>query len=182
MNSNGTPKEKFTFSDSEKVEKILSQYPDKKSATLPLLHLAQSEKAYISSSVINTVAHLVDCHPAVVMDCVSFYTMLYTKPHGRHIIQVCQTLSCSLNGADTLVDHMTGKYGIKPGERVSYYDIIKRANSLNPYIEKLTIKNENDWTDSDRDLSRVLSEMNEIDQDKFARLVKLIPPIKISFL
>ena len=116
MNSNGTPKEKFTFSDSEKVEKILSQYPDKKSATLPLLHLAQSEKAYISSSVINTVAHLVDCHPAVVMDCVSFYTMLYTKPHGRHIIQVCQTLSCSLNGADTLVDHMTGKYVIKPGE------------------------------------------------------------------
>ena len=116
MNSNGTPKEKFTFSDSEKVEKILSQYPDKKSATLPLLHLAQSEKAYISSSVINTVAHLVDCHPAVVMDCVSFYTMLYTKPHGRHIIQVCQTLSCSLNGADTLVDHMTCKYGIKPGE------------------------------------------------------------------
>jgi NADH-quinone oxidoreductase subunit E len=116
MNSNGTPKEKFTFSDSEKVEKILSQYPDKKSATLPLLHLAQSEKAYISSSVINTVAHLVDCHPAVVMDCVSFYTMLYTKPHGRHIIQVCQTLSCSLNGADTLVDHMTGKYRIKPGE------------------------------------------------------------------
>ena len=116
MNSNGTPKEKFTFSDSEKVEKILSQYPDKKSATLPLLHLAQSEKAYISSSVINTVAHLVDCHPAVVMDCVSFYTMLYTKPHGRHIIQVCQTLSCSLNGADTLVDHMMGKYGIKPGE------------------------------------------------------------------
>ncbi len=116
MNSNGTPKEKFTFSDSEKVEKILSQYPDKKSATLPLLHLAQSEKAYISSAVINTVAHLVDCHPAVVMDCVSFYTMFYTKPHGRHIIQVCQTLSCSLNGADTLVDHMTGKYGIKPGE------------------------------------------------------------------
>ncbi len=116
MNSNGTPKEKFTFSDSEKVEKILSQYPDKKSATLPLLHLAQSEKAYISSSVINTVAHLVDCHPAVVMDCVSFYTMFYTKPHGRHIIQVCQTLSCSLNGADALVDHMEDKYGIKPGE------------------------------------------------------------------
>ena len=116
MNSNGTPKEKFTFSDSEKVEKILSQYPDKKSATLPLLHLAQSEKAYISSSVINTVAHLVDCHPAVVMDCVSFYTMLYTKPQGRHIIQVCQTLSCSLNGADALVDHVTDKYGIKPGE------------------------------------------------------------------
>ena len=42
--------------------------------------------------------------------------MLYTKPHGRHIIQVCQTLSCSLNGADSIVDHLTAKCGIKPGE------------------------------------------------------------------
>ena len=88
MNSNGAPKEKFTFANMEKVENILFQYPDKRSATLPLLHLAQSEKGYISGAVINTVAGLVDCHPAVVMDCVSFYTMLYTKPQGRHIIQV----------------------------------------------------------------------------------------------
>ena len=116
MSTNGTPKEKFTFENMEKVEKILSQYPDKQSATLPLLHLAQLENRYISGAVINTVADLVDCHPAVVMDCVSFYTMLYTKPQGRHIIQVCQTLSCSLNGADALVDHVTDKYGIKPGE------------------------------------------------------------------
>ena len=116
MSSNGSSKEKFTFEHTEKVKTILSQYPDKKSATLPLLHLAQSENLYISGAVINTVADLVDCHPAVVMDCVSFYTMLYTKPQGRHIIQVCQTLSCSLNGADALVDHVTDKYGIKPGE------------------------------------------------------------------
>ena len=116
MSTNGTPKDLFTFVSTEKVKKILSQYPDKQSATLPLLHLAQLENGYISGAVINTVADLVDCHPAVVMDCVSFYTMLYTKPQGRHIIQVCQTLSCSLNGADALVDHVTDKYGIKPGE------------------------------------------------------------------
>ena len=53
MNTNGVPNEKFTFSDKEKVEKILSHYSDKKSATLPLLHLAQSEKGYISGAVIN---------------------------------------------------------------------------------------------------------------------------------
>ena len=116
MSTNGTPKEIFTFVSTKKVKKILSQYPDKQSATLPLLHLAQLENGYISGAVINTVADLVDCHPAVVMDCVSFYTMLYTKPQGRHIIQVCQTLSCSLNGADALVDQVTDTYGIKPGE------------------------------------------------------------------
>ena len=116
MNSNGKLMQGFTFVDPERVEQIFSQYPDKKSATLPLLHLAQSQHGYISNSVIDTIADLVDCHPAIVMDCVSFYTMLYTKPQGRHIIQVCQTLSCSLNGADALVDHVMDKYEIKPGE------------------------------------------------------------------
>ena len=116
MNSNGKSMQGFTFVDPKKVEQIFSQYPDKKSATLPLLHLAQSQDGYISNSVIDTIADLVDCHPAIVMDCVSFYTMLYTKPQGRHIIQVCQTLSCSLNGADSLVDHVSDKYEIEPGE------------------------------------------------------------------
>lgn len=116
MKSNGSPKEKFAFAETEKLEKIFDQYPDKKSATLPLLHLAQQQEGYITSSVINTIANLVDCHPAIVMDCVSFYTMFYTKPKGRHNIQVCQTLSCSLNGADILVDHVQEKFGIKPGQ------------------------------------------------------------------
>ena len=50
------------------------------------------------------------------MDCVSFYTMLYTKPQGQYKIQICQTLSCSLNGADGLVDHCASKLNINPGE------------------------------------------------------------------
>ena len=108
--------QKFKFTDSGKVESILSKYPDKRSATLPLLHLAQSQAGYITSSAINSIADLVDCHPAIVMDCVSFYTMFYTKAQGKYNVQVCQTLSCSLNGADKLVDHMQNKCGIKAGE------------------------------------------------------------------
>ena len=83
---------------------------------MPLLHLAQSQEGYIPTGAINDIAELVDCHPAIVMDCVSFYTMFFTKPQGRHKIQVCQTLSCSVNGADALVDHVTNKFSIKPGE------------------------------------------------------------------
>ena len=116
MTSNKITNQKFIFTDTGKVENILSKYPDKKSATLPLLHLAQSQDGYITSSAINSIADIVDCHPAIVMDCVSFYTMLYTKAQGKYKVQVCQTLSCSLNGADKLVDHMQNKCGIKAGE------------------------------------------------------------------
>ena len=108
--------EKFIFANPDKVDRIFSQYPDKKSATLSLLHLAQAQEGYISGSVIDTIADLVECHPAIVMDCVSFYSMFFTKPQGRHKIQVCQTLSCSVNGADALVDHVSNKFSIKPGE------------------------------------------------------------------
>jgi NADH-quinone oxidoreductase subunit E len=111
-----TPQEKFIFANPDKVDRIFSQYPDKKSATLSLLHLAQAQEGYISGSVIDTIADLVECHPAIVMDCVSFYSMFFTKPQGRHKIQVCQTLSCSVNGADALVDHVSNKFSIKPGE------------------------------------------------------------------
>jgi len=116
LNTMATPQEKFIFANPDKVDKIFSQYPDKKSATLSLLHLAQAQEGYISGSVIDTIADLVECHPAIVMDCVSFYSMFFTKPQGRHKIQVCQTLSCSVNGADALVDHVTNKFSIKPGE------------------------------------------------------------------
>ena len=116
MNTMATLQEKFIFSNPDKVDRIFSQYPDKKSATLSLLHLAQAQEGYISGSVIDTIADLVECHPAIVMDCVSFYSMFFTKPQGRHKIQVCQTLSCSVNGADALVDHVTNKFSIKPGE------------------------------------------------------------------
>ena len=116
MNIKNISKEDFIFKDQLKVDNILSNYPNKQSATLPLLHLAQSQEGYISASAIKTIANIVNSHPAIVMDCVSFYTMLYTKPQGKYKIQVCQTLSCSLNGADALVDHVKSKYSIKSGE------------------------------------------------------------------
>ena len=80
------------------------------------MHLAQSQEGYIPTGAINAIAELVDCHPAIVMDCISFYTMLYTKPQGQYKVQICQTLSCSLNGADGVVDHVGIKYNFKPGE------------------------------------------------------------------
>ncbi len=107
---------KFEFAKPEMVENIVSQYPDKRSAVLPLLHLAQSQEGYITVAAIETIAQIVGVTPAEIADTVSFYTMLYTKPQGKHIVQVCQTLSCSLNGADDLVDHVCDKYKINPGE------------------------------------------------------------------
>ena len=119
MSNKDIHEDSFQYTDPDKVEKIFSQYPDKRSATLPLLHLAQTQGGYITSAIINTVAKLSEIHPAEVMDCVSFYTMFYSRQQGTYKLQVCQTLSCSLNGADDIVDHITQKYGTQPGETTS---------------------------------------------------------------
>lgn len=107
---------KFKFLQLDMVDNVLSQYPDKRSAVLPLLHLAQSQEGYISAGVLETIANIVAVTSAEIASTVSFYTMFNTEPLGKYNLQVCQTLSCSLNGADELVDHISNEYKIAPGE------------------------------------------------------------------
>ena len=106
----------FTPERKERFQALLKRYPDKRSAALPALHLAQEQEGYLSGETIVALARLLGIVPAELMDTVSFYTMFHTKPRGKYLLQVCQTLSCSLVGADQLVDHLEGKYKIKVGE------------------------------------------------------------------
>ncbi len=62
------------------------------------------------------VAGAIGCTPAEVEDVVSFYTMFYTRPVGRHVLQVCRTLSCALMGAERVTEELSEALGIKPGE------------------------------------------------------------------
>lgn len=151
----------FEFEDSSRVEKILSNYPDRRSATLPLLHLAQSQTGYISRAVVEEVARTVNCHPAEIQDVVTFYSLFYTEPQGKASVQICQTLSCSLNGADDLVDHACRKLGIQPGETTADGKItLRKVECLgscgsapvvqvnNEYHEGLTLEAFNSLLDS----------------------------------
>ena len=62
------------------------------------------------------VATAIGCTPAEVEDVVSFYTMFYTRPVGRHVLQVCRTLSCALLGAERVTAELSQALGVKPGE------------------------------------------------------------------
>jgi len=82
---------KFKFLQLDMVDNVLSQYPDKRSAVLPLLHLAQSQEGYISAGVLETIANIVAVTSAEIASTVSFYTMFNTEPLGKYNLQVCQT-------------------------------------------------------------------------------------------
>jgi NADH-quinone oxidoreductase subunit E len=100
----------------KKFESIVARYPKKEAAMLPVLYLAQEEFGYLSDDAIAYVAMLMEQSPARVRGVVTFYTMLNTKPVGRHHIQVCRTLSCALAGAENITRFVTSHLGISPGE------------------------------------------------------------------
>ncbi|UCD37424.1 MAG: NADH-quinone oxidoreductase subunit NuoE [Fidelibacterota bacterium] len=106
----------FKTEHQKHLKALLKKYPDKRSVALPALHLAQEQEGYLSTEIIESLAEMLDITPASLMDTVSFYTMFHTKPRGKYLLQVCQTLSCSLAGADQIVDHLAHKYRIKVGE------------------------------------------------------------------
>lgn len=101
----------------EKIERLKSRYPQVKSALLPALHLAQREHdGWLSDEVMAEVAEVMDLPPAEVRSVVSFYTMFNRRPVGKHLVQVCTNLTCSLLGAEHIVEHLRRALGIEVGE------------------------------------------------------------------
>jgi NADH-quinone oxidoreductase subunit F len=99
-----------------RFDEIVRRYPVKRSALLPALHLVQEQEGWISREAIEHVAGLLDLSPAQVHDTASFYTMFRLEPEGKTLIEVCTTLSCSLGGAQELLEHTCKRLGVKPGE------------------------------------------------------------------
>lgn len=103
---------------SKKCEEIIARYPDgwKEAAILPVLHLVQREWGYVSLEGLKYVAQLLGMPAARAAGVMSFYPMFHKAPVGRHVIQVCSTLSCALCGAEEVVDYLKEKLKIEVGE------------------------------------------------------------------
>ena len=80
------------------------------------LYLAQGQQGYLTRGAMRAVASSIGCTTAEVEDIVYFYTMFYTRPVGKHIIQVCRTLSCALAGAERVAAELSKELGLAPGE------------------------------------------------------------------
>ena len=98
------------------VAEAISHYPVKRSAVLPLLWIAQRTWGWCPPAALQLVARTVELPEPEVFGVATFYTMFNLQPVGRHHLQVCMTLSCSLMGADRLFKHLEHKLGIGHGE------------------------------------------------------------------
>ena len=96
----------------QRFQKLVSQYPWKRSALIPLLLYAQDEVGYLTDDVISEIAKRVELTELEVRNVVSYYSLLRTKPAGKYVVQVCTHISCMLRGAEEVFDHCREKLGV----------------------------------------------------------------------
>jgi len=100
----------------QKIESLKKVYETNQSALIPALHIAQADQTWLSEETQREVAQILCLTAQSVRQVVTFYTMFNQKPVGRHMIQVCRNLSCSLLGGQRLQKQIQEKLGIEDGE------------------------------------------------------------------
>jgi NADH-quinone oxidoreductase subunit E len=101
------------------AKEIIGRYPKARSATIPLLHLAQEQDGYITNDAMAHIGELVGATSAEVYGTCTFYEMFKMEPVGTYVINICGTMSCALMGAEELVHHAEHRLGIKAGSTTS---------------------------------------------------------------
>ncbi|MFZ1059391.1 MAG: NAD(P)H-dependent oxidoreductase subunit E [Candidatus Rokuibacteriota bacterium] len=115
MNARGAVRVEFTPEQLAEVRRLQGLYPDRRAALLPVLQLAQEAFGHISLEAEEYVAGLFDLSPAHVHEVVTFYTLFFREPKGRHVISVCHNLTCHLLGATQVLAHLKGRLGVEVG-------------------------------------------------------------------
>jgi NADH-quinone oxidoreductase subunit E len=95
-----------------RFDKLVTLYPLRRSALIPMLLYAQDEKGYLSEEVIEEVAQRIGVTKLDVRSVISYYSLLRTKPLGKYHVQVCTNICCKLRGADELFEHCKEKLGV----------------------------------------------------------------------
>jgi NADH-quinone oxidoreductase subunit E len=106
----------FDAKNEERFQKLLPKYPTRQAVVLPALWLAMDQWGYLTSEVIEYVANRLDQSPVSVFSVVEFYTMYKTKKTGRHHIQLCRNMTCTMRGCEDLVAQIEERIGIGPGQ------------------------------------------------------------------
>ena len=111
LEESGRPAE-FPADARGRIDRILTRYPTKQAALLPVLWVAQETWGWISKEAAEEVAKILDLSPAHVDGVLTFYTMYNLRPTGKHLLQICTSISCHLAGARGLVDQCRKRFGI----------------------------------------------------------------------
>ena len=100
-----------------RIEELCTEYPNKKSALVPALYVAQREYGgWLPREAMVEVAEVLELPESHVFGVASFYSMFYRSAVGKNLVQVCTTSPCQLRGACEIVEVFKKRLGINVGE------------------------------------------------------------------
>ncbi len=102
-----------------RAEELVALYPEKRSALIPLCHLAQEQDGWLVPEAVSEIAELCGVTAAEVQGTASFYDMLHTEPVGTYAVAVCTNIACLLGGALELLEHAESTLGVRAGGTTS---------------------------------------------------------------
>lgn len=106
---------RFTGDSLAYARRLVSLYPNRRSALIPLCHLAQAQDGWLTPDAMEHIAELLGLEPAEVLGSASFYDMLHTEPVGRYLVGICTNIACLLQGGTELLEHAGRRLGTHPG-------------------------------------------------------------------
>ena len=107
--------------------------------------------------------------------------MLNLYKNVIHFQEICFSLTCLLPLIAIDDQNIANIFEIDVGSKISYYEIMIKAEELNPFLEEMVNKKQNEWNDSDKNLSNVLMQLNELNKDNFSQVLKIIPSDEEDF-
>jgi len=118
----------FNDQDLAVMDSIISRYPRKRSAIMPLLHYVQSKAGYVTNEGIELIAQKLEIESAEVTAVSTFYTQYLTHPAGEYHVGVCINTLCAVMGGDAIWESVTEHLGIGNHEVTAVWKSFSRKN------------------------------------------------------
>jgi NADH-quinone oxidoreductase subunit E len=112
VNRAGHPFDELYATLRPEFERIIAQYEQPRSALIPMAHLFVEHEGFVSLNGLAVISHMLGLSPATVESTISFYTLLFRRPVGKYMIQICRNLSCIINGAEEIMAYARERLGI----------------------------------------------------------------------
>jgi NADH-quinone oxidoreductase subunit E len=100
----------------DEIRAVADRYPQRRSAVMPALRLAQEQYGWLPPEAFREVADALELTPAYCKSIASFYDMFRLEPVGRHVVEICTNVSCALVGAQQVLEAFEQELGVSAGE------------------------------------------------------------------
>jgi NADH-quinone oxidoreductase subunit E len=100
----------------QEIEAELAHYPHKQAVSIDAMKIVQRHRGWVSDESLRDIAEFLGMSAADLDGVATFYNLIFRKPVGRHVIMVCDSVSCWIMGCDRIREHLSSRLGIKLGE------------------------------------------------------------------